>query len=212
MAERGRLYLWPRNRSFGDSKARPVVVIAPDAATRHGRRWVVLPFSSEADLASNPLAYPLASSATNGLRQASLVMTWLPTTVHADRHRSDSGPRSAVPRALAARQLIPVGVEAAFLQNIALSRGALSRRPLMLQTNLAWPQGVGRLPGLQPLRPIAFHRRGRVRRAAPISSWRSGGGRAIGAETPGPDRDMGAAALDVAPALGPRHLQRPAGA
>ena len=40
MAERGRLYLWPRNRSFGDSKARPVVVIAPDAATRHGRRWV----------------------------------------------------------------------------------------------------------------------------------------------------------------------------
>ena len=37
MAERGRLYLWPRNRSFGDSKARPVVVIAPDAATRHGR-------------------------------------------------------------------------------------------------------------------------------------------------------------------------------
>ena len=85
MAERGRLYLWPRNRSFGDSKARPVVVIAPDAATRHGRRWVVLPLSSEADLASNPLAYPLAASATNGLRQASFVMTWLPTTVHADQ-------------------------------------------------------------------------------------------------------------------------------
>lgn len=31
MAERGRLYLWPRNRSFGDSKARPVLVIAPDS-------------------------------------------------------------------------------------------------------------------------------------------------------------------------------------
>jgi len=34
MAERGRIYLWPRNRSFGDGKPRPVVVIAPDAATR----------------------------------------------------------------------------------------------------------------------------------------------------------------------------------
>ena len=71
MAERGRLYLWPRNRSFGDSKARPVVVIAPDAATRHGRRWVVLPLTTEAQLASNPLAYPLAPSST--------------TTVHADQ-------------------------------------------------------------------------------------------------------------------------------
>ena len=58
IAERGRLYLWPRNRSFGDSKARPVVVIAPDAATRHGRRWVVLPLSTEAQLASNPLPIP----------------------------------------------------------------------------------------------------------------------------------------------------------
>lgn len=91
MAERGRLYLWPRNRSCGDSKARPVVVIAPDAATRHGRRWVVLPLSSEADLASNPLAYPLAPSATNGLRQASFVMTWLPTTVHADQLQGPLG-------------------------------------------------------------------------------------------------------------------------
>ena len=34
MAERGRIYLWSRNRSFGDGKPRPVVVIAPDAATR----------------------------------------------------------------------------------------------------------------------------------------------------------------------------------
>jgi mRNA-degrading endonuclease toxin of MazEF toxin-antitoxin module len=91
MAERGRLYLWPRNRSFGDSKARPVVVIAPDAATRHGRRWVVLPLSSVADLASNPLAYPLAPSATNGLHQASFVMTWLPTTVHADQLQGPLG-------------------------------------------------------------------------------------------------------------------------
>ena len=72
MAERGRLYLWPRNRSFGDSKARPVVVIAPDAATRHGRRWVVLPLTTEADLASNSLAYPLAPSATTPVHAAQL--------------------------------------------------------------------------------------------------------------------------------------------
>jgi len=84
MAERGRLYLWPRNRSCGDSKARPVVVIAPYAATRHGRSWVVLPLSTEALLASNPLAHPLAPSAANGLRQTSYVMTWLPTTCHVD--------------------------------------------------------------------------------------------------------------------------------
>ncbi len=77
MAERGRLYLWPRNRSFGDSKARPVVVIAPDAATRHGRRWVVLPLTTEAQLASNPLAYPLATSAT--------------TTVHDDQLQGPLG-------------------------------------------------------------------------------------------------------------------------
>jgi mRNA-degrading endonuclease toxin of MazEF toxin-antitoxin module len=91
MAERGRLYLWPRNRSFGDSKARPVVVIAPDAATRHGRCWVVLPLTTEAQLSSNPLAYPLAPSATNGLRQPSFVMTWLPTTVHADQLQGPLG-------------------------------------------------------------------------------------------------------------------------
>lgn len=59
MAERGRVYLWPRNRSFGDGKPRLVVVIAPDAATRHGRRWVVVPLSTLAALASNPLACPL---------------------------------------------------------------------------------------------------------------------------------------------------------
>lgn len=74
MAERGRVYLWPRNRSFGDGKPRPVVVIAPDAATRHGRRWVVVPLSTLAALASNPLAYPL-----------------LPTTVHADQLQGPLG-------------------------------------------------------------------------------------------------------------------------
>jgi hypothetical protein len=35
-------------------------------------------------LANNPLAYPLVPSAANGLRVLSYVMTWLPTTVHAD--------------------------------------------------------------------------------------------------------------------------------
>lgn len=85
MAERGRIYHWPRNRSFGDSKARPVLVLAPDAATRHGRRWVVLPLSTEGRLATNPLAFALEASAANGLRQTSFVMSWLPTTVHADQ-------------------------------------------------------------------------------------------------------------------------------
>ena len=91
MAERGRLYLWPRNRSLGDSKARPVLVIAPDVATRHSRRWVVLPLSTEQRLGSNPLAYMLEPSPTNGLRQASFVMTWLPTAVHADQLQGPLG-------------------------------------------------------------------------------------------------------------------------
>jgi mRNA-degrading endonuclease toxin of MazEF toxin-antitoxin module len=91
MAERGRLYLWPRNRSFGDSKVRPVLVLAPDAATRHGRRWVVLPLSSESRLATNPLAYALEASAASGLQQTSFVMSWLPTTVHADQLQGPLG-------------------------------------------------------------------------------------------------------------------------
>lgn len=67
------------------------MVIDPDAATRHGRRWVVLPLSTEAQLASNPLAHPLAPSAANGLRQTSYVMTWLPTSVHADHLQGPLG-------------------------------------------------------------------------------------------------------------------------
>ncbi len=84
MAERGRLYRWPRNRAFGDSKPRPVLVIAPDAATRHGRRWVVLPLSTEPGLSANPLAYRLDPSPANGLEGTSFVMAWLPTTVLAE--------------------------------------------------------------------------------------------------------------------------------
>ncbi|MEB3262357.1 MAG: hypothetical protein VKK94_05290 [Cyanobacteriota bacterium] len=30
MPERGSLYRWPRNRSFDDTKARPVLVISPE--------------------------------------------------------------------------------------------------------------------------------------------------------------------------------------
>jgi len=106
MAERGKLYLWPRNRSFGDSKPRPVVVIAPDAATRHGRRWVVLPISTEAELATNQLAFPLAATSNNGLRQTSFVMTWLPTTVHADQLEGPIGRLSAKEVAAIAAALI----------------------------------------------------------------------------------------------------------
>ena len=46
-SERGRIYRWPRNRAFGDSKPRPVLVISPDAATRRSQRWVVVPLSSD---------------------------------------------------------------------------------------------------------------------------------------------------------------------
>ncbi|MFM7312304.1 MAG: type II toxin-antitoxin system PemK/MazF family toxin [Cyanobium sp.] len=84
MAERGRLYRWPRNRASGDSKSRPVLVLAPDAATRHGRRWVVLPLSTEPGLAANPLAYRLDPTEVNGLSGTSFVMAWLPTTVLAE--------------------------------------------------------------------------------------------------------------------------------
>jgi mRNA-degrading endonuclease toxin of MazEF toxin-antitoxin module len=85
MAERGRLYHWPRNRSFGDSKRGPVVVIAPEAATSRSRRWVVLPLSSDPRLEGQPLAYPLDPSPGNGLQQRSYVMAWVPTTVAADQ-------------------------------------------------------------------------------------------------------------------------------
>ena len=112
MAERGRLYLWPRNRSFGDSKARPVVVIAPDAATRHGRRWVVLPISTEAGLAGNPLAFPLTPSQANGLQQPCFVMPWLPTTVHADQLQGPLGRLTAAEvKALAAALIQALDLE-----------------------------------------------------------------------------------------------------
>ena len=95
MAERGRIDFWPRNRSFGDGKPRPVVVIAPDVATRHGRRWVVLTLSTTAELANNSLAYSLVACAANRLRVLSYVMTWLPTTVHADHLQGPLGRISA---------------------------------------------------------------------------------------------------------------------
>ena len=57
MADRGRLYVWGRNRSFGNSKQRPVLVISPDAATAIRQRWVVMPLSSDPRLAASPLAW-----------------------------------------------------------------------------------------------------------------------------------------------------------
>lgn len=106
MAERGQLYRWPRNRAFGDSKARPVVVIAPDAATRHGRRWVVLPLSTEPRLDCNPLAYRLDPSAANGLDARSFVMAWLPTTVLAEQLQGPIGRLTAAQVAAIAALLI----------------------------------------------------------------------------------------------------------
>lgn len=66
MAERGRIYRWARNRSLGDAKARPVIVIAPDAATAVLERWVVVPISPDG---------------RSGLETSSFAMSWLPTTV-----------------------------------------------------------------------------------------------------------------------------------
>ncbi len=105
MAERGRLYLWPRNRSFGDSKPRPVLVIAPDAATSRSQRWVVLPLSTDPRLEGNPLAFPVDPSPTNGLRQRSYVMTWLPTTVVADQLEGPLGRFASSQLAMVLRSL-----------------------------------------------------------------------------------------------------------
>ncbi|MFM8260340.1 MAG: type II toxin-antitoxin system PemK/MazF family toxin [Vulcanococcus sp.] len=83
--QRGRLYTWPRNRAFGDSKARPVLVISPDAATCNSSRWVVIPISTDARLVGNSLAVPLAATVQTGLQQASHAMAWLPTTVEREQ-------------------------------------------------------------------------------------------------------------------------------
>lgn len=81
MAERGRIYCWPRNRDLGDSKTRPVLVISPDAATSCSARWVVVPISSDPRLSEQPLAIALPGSADTGLKQQSYAMAWQPTTV-----------------------------------------------------------------------------------------------------------------------------------
>jgi mRNA-degrading endonuclease toxin of MazEF toxin-antitoxin module len=81
MAERGRIYRWARNRSMGDAKARPVIVIAPDAATEVLERWVVVPISSDPRLKDHPLAVPLSPRQGTGLERSSFAMAWLPTTV-----------------------------------------------------------------------------------------------------------------------------------
>jgi mRNA-degrading endonuclease toxin of MazEF toxin-antitoxin module len=98
--ERGRLYRWPRNRAFGDSKQRPVLVIAPDAATSQARRWVVVPLSSDPRLTGHPLAVALPADPATGLDQASHAMAWLPTTV--DRDQLDGPLGRATPETLRA--------------------------------------------------------------------------------------------------------------
>jgi len=81
MAERGRIYRWARNPSMGDAKARPVIVIAPDAATAVMERWVVVPISSDPRLEAHPLAVPISPDGESGLARSSFAMAWLPTTV-----------------------------------------------------------------------------------------------------------------------------------
>lgn len=81
MTERGRIYCWPRNRDLGDSKTRPVLVIAPDAATSCSSRWVVVPISSDLRLEKQPLAVALPANPDTGLNQQSYAMAWQPTTV-----------------------------------------------------------------------------------------------------------------------------------
>ena len=81
MAERGRIYRWARNRSMGDTKARPLIVIAPDAATAVMERWVVVPISSDPRLEAHPLVVPIRADEASGLERSSFAMAWLPTTV-----------------------------------------------------------------------------------------------------------------------------------
>lgn len=81
MAERGRLYRWPRNRPFGDSKPRPVLVVSPDAANEASQRRVVVPISRDPRLAELALAVPLPATRDSGLQQLSFAMAWHPTTV-----------------------------------------------------------------------------------------------------------------------------------
>jgi mRNA-degrading endonuclease toxin of MazEF toxin-antitoxin module len=95
-SERGRIYRWPRNRAFGDSKPRPVLVISPDAANRHSQRWVVVPLSSDPRLSGVALAVTLSPTPNNGLDTTSYAMSWLPTTV--DRTQLD-GPIGRVEQA-----------------------------------------------------------------------------------------------------------------
>lgn len=85
MAERGRIYRWPRNRPFGDSKARPVVVVSPDAAHEASQRRVVVPISRDPRLAELAFAVPLPATADTGLRQSSFAMAWQPTTLLRDQ-------------------------------------------------------------------------------------------------------------------------------
>lgn len=89
-----------------------MAVIAPDAATSRGRRWVALPLSTEIALATNPLVVHLAPSASNGARQPSCGMAWLPATVHADPLQEPPGLLTAAEVAsVAARRIQALDLE-----------------------------------------------------------------------------------------------------
>ena len=91
MAERGRLYRWPRNRPFGDSKARPVLVVSPEAANGASQRRVVVPISRDPRLAQLALAVPLPATPGTGLQQPSYAMAWHPTTVLREQQEGPFG-------------------------------------------------------------------------------------------------------------------------
>ena len=81
-------------------------MIAPDAATRHGRRWVVLPLSTEPGLAASPIAYRLDPTQANGLEITSFVMAWQPTTVLAEALQGPIGRLAAADVAAIAARVI----------------------------------------------------------------------------------------------------------
>ena len=99
MPERGSLYRWPRNRSFGDTKARPLLVISPEAAHGASTRRVVVPLSRDPRLEGHLLAVALDPSPANGLQHRSYAMTWHPTTV--DRSNLDGPLGRLTPEQLA---------------------------------------------------------------------------------------------------------------
>jgi len=72
MPERGNLYRWPCNRSFGDTKARSVLVISPEAAHAGSTRRVVVPLSRDPRLEGHLLAVALDPTQRMGFSSAAM--------------------------------------------------------------------------------------------------------------------------------------------